>query len=201
MEVIKRQCGHIGLIPKLFTFSLIFIPATLSPFHESLLKALLPLLMDPRPLSVRKRAYIALCKSTFSLLPFISLPQFLSPILPSLPLLDASLNFSPHPLSPQPLTPSPYPLSSPPLLTPSPHPLSSPPLLTPSPHPLSSPPLLTTSPHHLSSPPLLTTSPHPLSSPPLLTPSPHPLSSPPLLNPSPQSLLSTFLLLPPSLPS
>lgn len=35
--------------------------STLSPFHEPMLKALLPLLVDPRPLSVRKRAYVALC--------------------------------------------------------------------------------------------------------------------------------------------
>ena len=34
----------------------------LSPFHEPLLKALMPLLVDPKPVSVRKRAYTALCE-------------------------------------------------------------------------------------------------------------------------------------------
>ena len=35
----------------------------LSPYHEPLLKVLMPLLVDPKPLSVRKRAYVALCES------------------------------------------------------------------------------------------------------------------------------------------
>lgn len=36
----------------------------LSPFHDPLLKALMPLLVDPKPVSVRKRAYTALCYLT-----------------------------------------------------------------------------------------------------------------------------------------
>lgn len=52
--VSSRMC----LIPIPFHFPLV----TLSPFHDPLLRVLLPLLMDPKPLSVRKRAYMALCK-------------------------------------------------------------------------------------------------------------------------------------------
>ena len=43
----------------------VFIPlslANLIPFHEPLLHVLLPLLVDPKALSVRKRAYMALCE-------------------------------------------------------------------------------------------------------------------------------------------
>jgi len=42
---------------------LLFLVAILSEFHESLLSTLCSLLVDPNPLSVRKRAYIALCES------------------------------------------------------------------------------------------------------------------------------------------
>ena len=35
--------------------------ATMSSFHARLQTSLLPLLVDPKPLSVRKRAYVALC--------------------------------------------------------------------------------------------------------------------------------------------
>ena len=35
---------------------------SLSSFHEPLVKALMPLLVDPRPVSVRKRAYTVLCE-------------------------------------------------------------------------------------------------------------------------------------------
>lgn len=41
---------------------LLFLAAILSEFHESLLSTLCSLLVDPNPLSVRKRAYIALCE-------------------------------------------------------------------------------------------------------------------------------------------
>ena len=43
-------------------FSSLAFAAILSDFHESLLTTLCSLLVDPNPLSVRKRAYIALCK-------------------------------------------------------------------------------------------------------------------------------------------
>ena len=35
---------------------------SLSSFHDPLVKALMPLLVDPRPVSVRKRAYTVLCE-------------------------------------------------------------------------------------------------------------------------------------------
>jgi len=37
--------------------------ANLVPFHEPLLRVLLPMLVDPKALSVRKRAFMALCES------------------------------------------------------------------------------------------------------------------------------------------
>lgn len=44
-----------------FDLILPLLAVNLSPFHDPLLQALLPLLADPKPLSVRKRAYMALC--------------------------------------------------------------------------------------------------------------------------------------------
>ena len=35
---------------------------SLAPFHDPLVKALMPLLVDPKPVSVRKRAYTVLCE-------------------------------------------------------------------------------------------------------------------------------------------
>ena len=34
----------------------------LTSYHQQLQESLIPLLMDPRPVSVRKRAYMALCE-------------------------------------------------------------------------------------------------------------------------------------------
>ena len=44
------------------TFIALLFLASLASFHEALLGSLLPLLSDPKPLSVRKRAYFALCE-------------------------------------------------------------------------------------------------------------------------------------------
>ena len=62
VDLIHNYGSELGVVGFPFFSSLLFLAAILSEFHESLLSTLCSLLVDPNPLSVRKRAYIALCE-------------------------------------------------------------------------------------------------------------------------------------------
>ena len=68
MEVFGQRPLSLGNDDDILSLLLV---VNLTPFHDPLMRALLPLLTDPKPLSVRKRAYMALCKrSSYKLVAF-----------------------------------------------------------------------------------------------------------------------------------
>lgn len=72
-QVLMRHClspwwGVIDVCA-LPTHHVVSAVGPLSSYQETMVKAFLPYLVDPHPLSVRKRAYIALCESGVKTLP------------------------------------------------------------------------------------------------------------------------------------